>query len=213
MSQEQFRTNPLASFILIWIAFSLLAALSLCAPTVGQQPTSLFPELRECKPGFDASPTTKKKPQQSKKSKVADQAPASQACMEIRYPALMIQERLQNHVRAQRWNISEEQTSEDTWTFSLMLSKDQLGSYTKPQVLPKVTWHGGKSSVQVRTNELPDGFTRVVFSVRFEGYGEAEDQFAAQHESWPLASNGTLESSLLDVVRLPSAVPSSNLQN
>jgi hypothetical protein len=194
-------------------ACALLAILSLGASAFGQQTTSASPDARECKPGFNAGISAKKKSPQVKKGKVPDQAPASQACMEIRYPALMIQERLQNYVRAQRWNISDEQTSEDTWTFSLMLSKDQLGSYTKPQILPKVTWHGGKSSIQLRTSELPDGYTRIVLSARFEGYGQAEDQFATQRESWPLASNGTLESSLLSMLKLPSAVPSSNLQN
>ena len=65
----------------------------------------------------------------------------------------------------------------------------------------------------VQTSELLDGYTRVVLSARLDGYGQAEDQFAAQRESWPLSSNGTLESALAAAVKLPSAVPSSLLQN
>jgi hypothetical protein len=197
-------------FRLKWFACGLLVISFFGGPAFGQQTNSPSPEIRECKPGFDAS--TKKKPERSRKSKIADDlAVTSPVCLEIRYPALMIQERLQKYVRAQRWNISDEQTSEDTWTFSLMLSKDQLSSYTKPLVLPKIAWHGGKASIQLRTSELPDGYTRAVISARFDGYGDAEDQFAVQHESWPLSSNGTLESHLLSAlktaVQLSPAVP------
>jgi hypothetical protein len=211
MNEEKSVAHRDAYSELKWFACGLLVILSLGVSVRGRQ--SSPPEIRECKPGFDVSASKKKKPQQSQKGQVAAEAPASQVCLEIPYPDLMIQERLQNYVRAERWNISDEQTSEDTWTFFLLLSKEQLGSYTKPQILPKVTWHGGKASVQVRTSELPDGFTRIVLSARFEGYGKAEDQFAAQRESWPLSSNGKLESSLLSILKLPLAVPSSKLQN
>jgi hypothetical protein len=195
-----------------WFACGLLIIPFFGGPVFGQQTNSASPEIRECKPGFDAATSTKKKPERSRKSKIADDlAVTSPVCLEIRYPALMIQEHLQKYVRAQRWNISDEQTSEDAWTFSLMLSKDQLSSYTKPLVLPKIAWHGGKASIQLRTSELPDGYTRAVISARFDGYGDAEDQFAVQHESWPLSSNGTLESDLLSAlktaVQLPPAVP------
>src|ERR1700676_2686164 len=198
-------------FKLKCFAFAVFVILFLGRPSFGQQ-TNSTPEIRECKPGFDSVPATKKKPERSKKSKIAgDLTITSPVCLEIRYPALMIQERLQKYVRAQRWNISDEQTSEDTWTFSLMLSKDQLSSYTKPLVLPKIAWHGGKASIQLRTSELPDGYTRAVISARFDGYGDAEDQFAVQRASWPLSSNGTLESDLLSAlqtaVKLSPAVP------
>ena len=192
-----------------WFAWVILATL-LAVPAIAQS-TPSQPEMRECKAGFDNSIGKK---QTNKKNKVsADLPAASQVCLEVRTPALMVQERLQKYVRTQRWNISDEQVSEDTWTFSLLLSKDELLSDTKPPELPKIAWNAGKGWIQVRTIELPDGFTRVVLSGRFDGYGKAEDQFAAQRESWPLPSSGALESLLLAELKLPSAVPSSQLQN
>ena len=84
--------------------WSILAILFLGAPTFAQA-TSMQPEARECKPGPDDS-LGKKKTDRSKRSKaLADVPAASQVCLEIRTPALMIQERLQKYVRAQRWNI------------------------------------------------------------------------------------------------------------
>ena len=50
--------------------------------------------------------------------------------------------------------------------------------------------------VYLRTSELADGYTRVVVTARFDGYGEPEDKFAPKRESWALPSNGVLESSL-----------------
>jgi hypothetical protein len=192
-----------------WIGWGIPAILFLSVPAFAQSTKQL--ETRECKAAFDDS-LARKKPERSKKSKTSEVVPvASQSCLDIRYPALMIQERLQKYVREQRWDISDEHISEDTWTLSRFLSMDELNSYTKPPALPKIAWHGGKAWIQVRTNELPDGFTRVVLSARFDGYGTAQDQFAAQRESWPLPSSGTLESVLLSELRFPSAVPSSQL--
>lgn len=193
-----------------WLAWAVLATLFLGVPVFAQT-NPANPEMRECEPGFE-EPLVKKKT--NKKSKAfADLPAASQVCLETRTSALSIQERLQKFVRAERWNISDEQISEDTWTFSLLLSKDELISYTKPPELPKIAWHGGKGWIQVRTVELPDGFTRAVISSRFDGYGKSEDQFAAQRESWPLPSSGILESLLVAELKLPAAVPSSQLQN
>jgi hypothetical protein len=212
MNRKTLRLYSTSYSPLKWFACGLLVIPFFAGPACGQQTNSPSPEIRECKPGFDAATSTKKKPERPRKSKIPDDlAATSPVCLEIRYPALMIQEHLQKYVRSQRWNISDEQTSEDTWTFSLTLSKDQLSSYSKPLVLPKIAWHGGKASIQLRTSELPDGYTRAVISARFDGYGDAEDQFAVQRESWPRSSNGTLESDLLSAlntaVQLSPAVP------
>ena len=124
------------------------------------------------------------------------------SCLEIAAGTLEVQERLQTIVRENRWNLSEEDTDESSWTFSVQLTKDELVADTKPDsAAEQVQWTGGKASVFVQTADLPDGYTRLTIKSRFDGFGESEDKFAPERALWKLKSNGRLEASLIDALR------------
>ena len=164
--------------------------------TAAQESQKTGPILRECKPGYDSSGTKKK----TRKSYKED-LPMAPSCIDVKEQGLFVQENLQKVVRGLRWNIGDEQISEDLWTFSMYLGAQDTVAYTRPPSDPKVTWSGGKALVNLRTTELQDGFTRIIATVKFDGYGESGDQFAPQRKSWPLPSNGTLEAKIVEAVK------------
>ena len=122
-------------------------------------------------------------------------------CIELSASALEIQEYLQSFSRNQHWTVVQEHVTEDSWIFSLALSKDELVGFTKAgSNSEKVQWRSGVTLVQISSAALADGFTRTIVRARFRGYGEAEDKFAAQREYWELESNGTFEASLVSAL-------------
>jgi hypothetical protein len=162
----------------------------------GQQPAPAGPMSRACDPEAGAL-KPKKKPKKRDQVKPL----SGTACLDVRENSLAVQESLQKFVREQRWNIGEEQVTEDTWTFSRYLKQEELGEYTQPWRGPAIDWRAGKVQINVRTAELPDGYARTIITARFEGYGDLQDQFATKRESWILQSNGTLESAMIAVLQ------------
>jgi hypothetical protein len=145
---------------------------------------------------------SRKKTGRNKQKNVQDASDAgTHACLEAHSTSLDIQEYLQAYAREQKWNIAEERVADDTWTFARILEKKDLLSTTKSNPSNShVAWTSGKSLVKVRTEELEGGFTRVSISAGFVGYGQNADQFATQRQSWPLDSNGALESQLISAL-------------
>ena len=173
----------------------LLAVGSCLLPAGAQHPDTPKRGARSCKPGYDDS-IGKKKSNPPKRRDSALAIASVPSCIEVHEAALTAQEYLQSFIRDHRWNIGDEQASEELWNFTVYLGADDVAAFTKPLVDPKINWTGGKAIVSVRTIELPDGFTRIVVQARFDGYGEPEDKFAPKRTSWPLASSGVLESRL-----------------
>jgi hypothetical protein len=154
---------------------------------------------RECTPVQPAT-HAKKLPKPGKR-RADPQLELIPVCSEVRDSALATQEYLQKYVREQRWSLSDEQVGEDMWTFSLDLSKEELSAYAKLRPEARIDWSGGKALVNVRTNALDDGYSRVVVTMRIDAYGEPEDKFAPHPKSWPVPSSGSLEATLLSAVR------------
>jgi hypothetical protein len=124
------------------------------------------------------------------------------ACIELDSTVLETQEYLQSHVRKKQWKISDEVTSENSWTFSRELNKEELLGFTKTD--PKnadVSWSGGKALVQVNSVELTDGYTRTLIRASFRGFGERADLFAMPKPWWSLESNQSLEDSLISALK------------
>jgi len=72
-----------------------------------------------------------------------------------------------------------EHLTEDSWSFSRELSKDELLSFTNKNTnLARVNWSGGAALVQVSTVPAAEGFARMVIRASFRGYGQNADQFA-----------------------------------
>jgi hypothetical protein len=155
-------------------------------------------DVRPCK-AATATAKSRKETSRNKQKKAEDTPEAgANACLEAHSTSLDIQEYLQAYAREEKWNIADERVAEDTWTFARILERKDLLSATK--INPgnsHVTWTSGKALVKVRTEELEGGFTRVSISAGFVGYGQSADQFATQRQSWPLDSNGALESQLI----------------
>lgn len=152
---------------------------------------------RECKAN---SPSSKKSARKSKKNE--RQADSTDACLEVGAASLDVQERLQAVVRDGRWNISDEDTDQFFWTFSVQLSKDELEADTKPDATAvQMEWTSGKALVMVQTSELSGGYTRLTVSAKFDGFGESKDKFATERAAWELKSNGRLEAGLIAKLR------------
>lgn len=124
-----------------------------------------------------------------------------QKCVEVRAKALAIQEYLQKLIWELHWTVNDERASEELWSFTMKLNPEELTAYAKLFADPKMQWSSGKTVVNVRTMELEDGFTRVTVTATFEGYGVPEDKFAPKRESWPIPSNGALESKIADAIK------------
>ncbi len=150
---------------------------------------------RACAEGWDSiGPKTKKKlPKHEKR----DPQSKAAACIELAFSPLEIQEYLQSYVRSQQWKIGEEHLTEDSWSFSRELSKDELLSFTNKNAnFARVVWSGGTALVQVSTVHVAEGFARTVIRASYRGYGQNADQFAQQREYWELESNNNLETSI-----------------
>jgi hypothetical protein len=122
--------------------------------------------------------------------------------LEVRLSALDTLEYLQKFIREQQRFTKDEQASEETWTFTISLDKEKPARYTKPFADPRMHWRGGKDLVQIGAMEQSDGYTHVVVSARFDGFGESEDILAARRDAWPMESNGILESELISAIGL-----------
>src|ERR1700674_4088392 len=85
----------------------------------------------------------------------------------------------------------DEEISDSIWMFSRELYREELLAWAKPDhATEKVNWARGRAALQVQTIDLEDGFTRVIVSAYFEGFGEPEDKFAMQRASRKLISTG-----------------------
>jgi hypothetical protein len=172
----------------------------LLASAPAQQAPSNDAMTRPCKVIAGEHSGTQKSPSGKKKRGTQESAAPVQNCIELRISALDVQEYTQKFVREQHWSIGDEEAGEDAWTFTISVDKEKLESYTKPIGGPKISWHGGKGVVQVRTTEQKDGYTQVAIGAMFDGYGESEDTFAMKRDSWPLESSGILESILISAL-------------
>jgi len=133
-----------------------------------------------------------------KRSKRTGETPNPGACIELSLSPLEVQEFLQSYARSKHWMIFEEHLSEDSWTFSLAMTKEDLLAATRTNpIAEKVEWRSGIALVQVISAPSTDGYTRTIVRTSFRGYGENPDQFATQREYWELASNGSFESSIV----------------
>ena len=92
--------------------------------------------------------------------------------------------------------------TEDSWTFSLELDKEELlRDITEEAKSKRVEWTAGTVRVLVNTAQLPDGYTRTIIRANFRGYGRNMDQFATHQEYWELDSNSNFENSIVTVLR------------
>jgi len=175
---------------------SLLFYLLLSGPrALPYQSTTARAVTRACAEGWDgAGPKAKKKlPKHAKR----DSQNKAAACIELAFSPLEIQEYLQSYIRSQQWKFGEEHLTEDSWSFSRELSKDELLSFTNKNTnLARVNWSGGAALVQVSTMPAAEGFARMVIRASFRGYGQNADQFAQPREYWELESNNNLEASI-----------------
>jgi hypothetical protein len=186
-------------FSRLWSMLFLLAILLLKpAASSGQAPQATGP-ARPCAASWNTSaPRAKKKPPKNAPRELQE----NPACIELSASTLDIQEYLQFDLRNQHWAIVEEHLTEDSWTFSLAMSKDDLlGATRAGSSSVRVEWRSGTALVQISSSALADGFTRTVVRARFRGYGEALDKFAPQREHWELESNGTLEASIVSTLK------------
>jgi hypothetical protein len=172
--------------------FSLLMSASV---TVPRQNTGASVIARPCAEGWDsAGPEAKKKPPKHAKEESQNKAGS---CIELSFPQLEIQEYLQSYARSQQWKISQEQVTEDSWTISRELSKEELlGATKRNSGTARVTWTGGVVQLHISTAQVADGFARTMIRARFRGYGQNGDQFAQPREYWELESNNNLETSI-----------------
>jgi len=123
------------------------------------------------------------------------------ACVEIDLSPLEIQEYLQSFVRKQQWKVIEEHVSEDSWSFSRRLSREELLNAAKTnKVGDKFEWTEGIAVVHVSSMQIAGGLTRTIVRADFRGYGQSDDQFAMQRAYWDLESNNSLEGNLVSVL-------------
>ena len=179
-------------FAMIWIPSTHAAAFAQGAGVVANL-------VRSCNPGSDEM-LSKKKASTSRNKKQFEIPGTKPACIEIHQSALLVQELSQKIVRDLQWKVVDEQATEDFWNFSIAISADELVAYMKPAKELRVSWTSGKASVNVQTVELSGGYTRVLISAKFDGYGVQNDSFAPKHEFWPLLSNGALEAKIAGAI-------------
>jgi hypothetical protein len=180
--------------------FLLLCALTWLSTTRVQQSPASKPLVRPCADSWNNSASTAKKNQPKSSRKEA--AKETGSCIELAFSTLDIQEYLQSYARAQRWNISGDQMTEESWTFSRDLDKDELlRDITEDAKNMRVEWTGGSVRVHVNTAQLPEGYARTIIRANFRGYGRNLDQFAMHQEYWELDSNNNFENSIVTVLR------------
>jgi hypothetical protein len=180
--------------------FPLLGALTWLSTTPARQSPAPKPLVRPCADSWnDSGSNTKKNRSKSSKNQPAK---AAGACIELAFSTLDIQEHLQSYARAQQWKITGDQMTEDSWTFSLDLDKEELlRDITEEGRNKRVEWTGGAVRLHVNTAQLPDGYTRTIIRANFRGYGRNLDQFAMHQEYWELDSNSNFENSIVMVLR------------
>lgn len=156
------------------------------------------PIVRSCPDSWNDIPHGKKASPSKKKN-----APRrSGACIEIAVSPLDVQEYLQSYSRRQNWGIIDDQLTQDSWMFSLELTKEELLRDTVEESNPKrVQWTSGSVRVHINTVQLPDGFARTTVRAMFRGYGRAADQFAPQKEFWDLESSNAFETGVVSELR------------
>ena len=179
------------------LVFSLLVA----SASVSQA-RSGEPLTRPCEAITAERTETRKARGGKKKGDSKESTPPATKCVEAQMSALEVQEYFQTFVRQQQWSVKEQQASEETWTFTILLDQEKLAAYTKPFVDPRIHFRGGKGLVLVRTTEKNDGYTQVLVRATFNGFGESEDMLATRRDVWPLESNGNLESELIHAIEL-----------
>lgn len=180
--------------------FLLASALAWLLAAPGQQTVALKPVVRPCADSWNDSGVSSKKnrPKSSKKAV----RPETGACVELAFSALEIQEYLQSHAREEQWKIAGDQITEDSWTFSLEMGKeDLLRDTTEDSKKKRVDWDAGTVRVHVNSARLADGYTRTIIRANFRGYGRNEDQFAMKQEYWELESNNNFENSLVSALQ------------
>jgi hypothetical protein len=180
--------------------FLLAIALTWLLAAPAQQNPAPKPVFRPCANSWNDSGTNTKK--NRPKSSKRETPPETGACIELAFSALEIQEYLQSHARNEQWKISGDQMTEDSWTFSLELSKEELlRDISDVAKNNRVEWTAGTVRVHVNTARLPDGYTRTIIRASFRGYGRSLDQFAPQKEYWELESNNNLENSVVSAIQ------------
>jgi len=176
----------------------LASALTLLFGTRTQQSAPPKPSVRACANSWNDRAAGKKNRPKSKKK----EPPPSGACAELTFSALEIQEYLQAHSRELQWTITGDQMTEDSWTFSLDLSKEELlQDTTEDSRGSLVEWAAGTVRVHVSTSRLTDGYTRTIVKASFRGYGRNSDQFAMKKEYWELDSNSNFENSIVTAIK------------
>jgi hypothetical protein len=176
----------------------LLPALLLTAPLgLPAQDVNATELVRPCAASWKAAPTESKKKLPSKNAK--QELPVDPGvCIDLAYPQLDIQEFLQARARKEQWKIFEERVSEDTWSFSIELTKEELLRSTNDSKLGgRVEWTKGIALVTVSTFSLPDGFSRTIIRAGFRGYAKTVDQFLVVREYWELESNHSFETTMI----------------
>jgi hypothetical protein len=176
----------------------LLPALLLAtSPTLAAPKNPATELVRPCAATWMAPSPDPKKKQPSKKSKQEPQADPG-VCIELAYPQLDIQEFLQSRARKEQWKIFEERVTEETWSFSIDLTKEELLKSTSDSKLNgRVEWTKGIALVTVATFALPDGFSRTIIRAGFRGFAKSLDQFLVEREYWELESNHNFEATLI----------------
>jgi hypothetical protein len=172
--------------------FSLLLSASVAVP---HQNTGASDVARPCAEGWDSAGLgTKKKPPKHAKGEPQNKPGA---CIELSFPPLEIQEYLQSYARSQQWKISQQQVTEDSWTITRELSKEELlGATKRNSGTARVTWTAGVVHLHISTAQATEGFARTLIRASFRGYGQNADQFALPREYWDLESNNNLETSI-----------------
>src|SRR5437773_10732056 len=178
----------------------LLSMLMSSSAAVPHQNTGASVAARPCAEGWDsAGPGAKKKPRKHAKEEPQNKAGA---CIELAFPPLEIQEYLQAYTRRQKWKISQEHVTEDSWTISRALNKDELLGATKRDTnMARISWTGGVVLLRVVTVQAANGFARTMIRASFRGYGQNLDQFAQQREYWELESNNNFETSIASTLQ------------
>lgn len=178
----------------------LIGALTWLWAASAQQNPSPKPVVRPCADSWNDSGSKTKKSGRKNSGKETPQETG--ACIELALSTLEIQEYLQSLVRTRQWKISGERITEESWTFSMELGKDEfLRATTEDSRNKGVEWTGGIVRVHMNTAELPDGYSRTIVQARFRGYGRSVDQFATQKEYWELESTNNFENSIISAIR------------
>jgi hypothetical protein len=180
--------------------FLLLTALAWLSAASGQQSPAAEQAVRPCAESWNNSRSNTKKNRPKSSKKVTHEEIG--ACIELAFSTLEIQEYLQSYARAQQWKMIGDQMTEDSWTFSLEIDKEELlRDITEESKSKRVEWTGGTIRVHVNTAQLPDGHARTIIRANFRGHGRRMDQFAMQKEYWELDSNSNFEDSIVTVLR------------